>query len=126
MKPRVPKKLRDDVLERDEFTCMRCGTAVTPPFYSLQHRRPAGMGGSKLVHTMANLVTLCGSGTTLCHGEVESDRITARAEGWLVPNGVTPEEWRVWRWTPDGHRWEQPGVTWVPASPHPRQTEEAA
>lgn len=118
----VPEEIREAVLERDGHACTRCGAAIVRPYYSLQHRRPRGMGGSRLLHTMANLVTLCGSATSGCHGEVESDRETAVRLGWLVPHGVTPEEWPVWRWTPDGHRWEQPGEkTWELAVPHQRQ-----
>ena len=117
----VPEEIRVAVLKRDGDACTRCGAAIVRPYYSLQHRRPRGMGGSRLLHTMANLVTLCGSATTGCHGEVESDRETSTRLGWLVPHGVTPEQWPVWRWTADGHRWEQPGDTWELAVPHERQ-----
>lgn len=83
------------------------------------------MGGSKLLHTMANLVVLCGwsvdPGTCTAWVEVE-DRPEATALGWLVPNGVTPEEWPVRRFG----QWEQPGEIWVPAKPHPRQVEMGA
>lgn len=126
----IPKPIRDAVLERDGYTCQRCGRYLVDTIrYGLQHRRPRGAGGSRLLHTMANLVTLCGwtvdAGT--CTERVELlNRRAAAAEGWLVPNGATPEEWPVYRWTPDGHQWMQPGVEWVPASPHPRQAEEAA
>lgn len=122
----IPKAIRDAVLERDGHACVRCGVAVQRPFYSLQHRDPRGAGGSRLLHTMANLVTLCGSGTTKCHGHVESQRTESYALGWLVPNGVVPEEWPVLRWTPDGPRWMQPGDTWASATPHPRQLEMGA
>ena len=119
----VPDEIRDAVLDRDGHACNRCGVPVQRPYYSLQHRRPRGMGGSRLLHTMANLVTLCGSASTRCHGEVENDRDTSTRLGWLVPHGVTPEEWPVWRWTPDGHRWEQPGKSWELSSPHERQSD---
>lgn len=44
------------------------------------------MGGSRDPRTNdpRNLVLLCGSGVTGCHGEVESNRTRARDEGWLV------------------------------------------
>lgn len=121
----VPDEIRDAVLERDGHACTRCAVAVTPSYYSLHHRRPRGMGGSRLLHTMANLVTLCGSGLhgDGCHGEVESDREGSTRIGWLVPHGVRPEDWRV-ELAPD--RWMQPGETWVEASPHPRQTEQGS
>lgn len=50
------------------------------------------MGGSRLVHTAANLVVLCGSGVTGCHGAVESERARAGVDGWLIEGTVaTPE-----------------------------------
>ncbi|MGB3443852.1 MAG: HNH endonuclease signature motif containing protein [Actinophytocola sp.] len=131
MKPRlesstIPKAIREAVLERDDHACVRCGVAIQRPYYSLQHRDPRGAGGSRLLHTMANLVTLCGSGTTRCHGHVESYRDESKAHGWLVPNGAVPEEWPVRRWTPDGPRWMQPGNEWAEAVPHEWQREMGA
>ncbi len=132
-KPRVesseiPRPIRLAVYARDEWRCMRCGIYIPDSGrrWGLQHRRPRQAGGSRLLHTMPNLVLLCGwvgdAGT--CTDQVEEqDRAGARRDGWLVPNGVTPEEWPVRRWTPDGPRWQQPGEQWTPASPHPRQLE---
>lgn len=121
----IPRPLRRAVLKRDLWSCQRCGRVIGDESqlfspYSLQHRDPRGMGGSKLLHTMANLVTLCGTGTTQCHGWVESHRPQSYAEGWLVPNGVTPEEWPVRRF---GETYQQPGDEWLPAKPHERQIE---
>lgn len=117
----IPAAMRRDVLRRDEWLCQRCGRSITGIRAGLQHRRPRGMGGSKRLHTMANLVLLCGwpgdPGT--CTEWVEhEDRAAAYAQGWLVPMGYSPEEWRVLRF---GVRWEQPGDIWVPAKPHPDQ-----
>lgn len=126
----IPAGIRAAVLERDGYSCQRCGRYLVDTVrYGLQHRRPRGAGGSRLLHTMANLVTLCGwvgdAGT--CTDAVEErDRERATAEGWLLPTRlaiVTPEEWPVLRWTPDGQRWMQPGDGWTPAEPHPRQIE---
>lgn len=124
----IPAPIRAAVLERDQHTCQRCGRSVVGARYGLQHRRPRGMGGSRLLHTMANLVVLCGWSTDSgsCTARVEVlKRAEATAEGWLVPNGATPEAWPVWRWTPPGNRWMQPGDEWTDAVPHPRQTEAA-
>lgn len=88
-------KTRAVVLQRDEFTCVRCGKAIDYPFgdYSIHHRRARGMGGSKRPETdlPANLVLLCGSGTTGCHHAVESDRLRATADGFLVSQWADPE-----------------------------------
>lgn len=116
--PAVPKALREAVLKRDRYSCVRCGRDITTGPYSLQHRDPRGAGGSRHANTMANLVALCGSATTLCHGHVESYRIEARGEGYLVPDGYVPEEWPVLVLR---RYWRQPGATWTPAQPHPEQ-----
>lgn len=44
------------------------------------------MGGSPLpwVNLAANLIVLCGSGVTGCHGWVESNRDKAYEQGWLI------------------------------------------
>ena len=115
---KVPARIRQAALRRDEWTCQRCGISLYGRDYSLQHRDNRGMGGSKTKHTLANLVALCGSATTGCHGHVESQPIESDRWGWSVPNGVTPEEWPVFRF---GTSWMQPGEEWVAAVPHPRQ-----
>lgn len=67
---KVTRKL---VLERDGYQCVRCGRPAGPGIgvYSLQHRVARGVGGG---NSPANLIVLCGSATTLCHGEVEAKR----------------------------------------------------
>jgi 5-methylcytosine-specific restriction endonuclease McrA len=120
----IPQRIRDAVLDRDGYACTHCGIPIDRLHYSLHHRRPRGMGGSRRLHTMANLVTLCGSGVDGCHGAVERDRPTSRRTGWLVPNGQVPEKWPVLRRTADGVGWWQPGERWVPAEPHPDQTDD--
>lgn len=44
------------------------------------------MGGSNNLdlHKCANLIALCGSGTTGCHGWVESNRGQSRELGYLI------------------------------------------
>jgi hypothetical protein len=91
----VSKLVRRTVLERDNHICVRCGLYVGPfGEYSLHHRRPRGMGGSKRLDTdmPANLVLLCGSGTTGCHGYVEANRTEALSVGLLLPQSVTPAD----------------------------------
>jgi hypothetical protein len=75
------------------------------------------MGGSRKVHVnaAANLMLLCGSGTTGCHGWVESHRREAVTWGLLVPRpglpAVTPVFYRKTKWVlldDDGgvHPWQ--------------------
>lgn len=67
--------------------------------WSVHHRRPRGSGGTSVpwINFPSNLILLCGSGTTGCHGWVESHRDEARALGFLVAlNGrLLPSEVEV-------------------------------
>lgn len=83
------------VLDRDGYRCVRCGVPIQGERgrdWSMQHRRPRGMGGTDRgdANSPANLVALCGSGTTGCHGHVESRRAEAYVHGWLVSLHVDP------------------------------------
>ena len=71
--------------------CERCGRA---PGTNAHHRRPRGAGGTKRPDTNlpSNLLWLCGSGTTGCHGWVESHREEAYEHGWLVRQSASPRE----------------------------------
>ena len=78
------------IWERDGGCCARCGMALRPGGrgfeWSAHHRCPRSSGGTSRawVGEAANGLLLCGSGTTGCHGDVESQRSLARAEGFLV------------------------------------------
>ena len=100
---------REIVKARAGERCERCGTNWSE-FWSIHHRRPRGMGGSKRaeINSPANLILLCGSGTTGCHGWIESNRAQAYEDGLLVRSGVDPRSvpvrlraGRVWL-LPDG------------------------
>lgn len=72
--------------------CERCGR--NPEGGSYHHRRIKGMGGDPRPDTneAPNLVLLCGSGTTGCHGWVHTNTDVARAAGWLVSRYADPAE----------------------------------
>jgi hypothetical protein len=52
------------------------------------------MGGSKdsTLHLPANLIVLCGTGTSGCHGWVEANRSEARKLGLLIQKVESAEE----------------------------------
>lgn len=52
------------------------------------------MGGSKdpVTNSAANLLRLCGSGTTGCHGYIEANRSEALRLGHLVRQGQNPAD----------------------------------
>ncbi|MET1062470.1 MAG: hypothetical protein ABWX71_06205 [Aeromicrobium sp.] len=73
--------------------CELCGGSLAGVIgFSKHHRLPRRMGGSSRpeLNTPANLIMLCGSGTTGCHGRVESRREQAYAEGLLLHDGADP------------------------------------
>lgn len=74
--------IRGIVTVRDGGRCIICGNPTT----QVHHRRPKGMGGTRLdwVNLPANLLLLCGSGTQGCHGWVEHYRRRALEGGWLI------------------------------------------
>jgi hypothetical protein len=109
------------VLRRDGGQCVRCGRVVADPDsgaplaeYSLQHRKPRGMGGSRdpQINSATNLIVLDGDGVTGCHGWVEANREDARLMGWLVPQWRNPAEVPV-RHHGHGWAWARPNA-WVP------------
>ena len=89
----VSLPVRKLVLARDEGRCQwpMCG-AWLDEFYSLQHRRARGMGGSRRPDTNqpSNLVAVCGSATTGCHGLIEANPELASELGFRVSQGTTP------------------------------------
>lgn len=81
-----PDKLtRDVVLHRDRAQCAFCGKRPGGA-WSIHHRTRRGMGGTRAdyINWPSNLVILCGTGTTECHGWVESNRTKAKDLGLLV------------------------------------------
>jgi hypothetical protein len=122
----VTARTRATVIRRDEETCQFDGrdlsTRIPQGDYSLQHRRARGMGGSKDPETNdpANLVLVCGSATTGCHGYIEQHREHAIRRGFNVPQRKRPTEVALQDWhgqwwflEPDGTRLAvpPPGVT---------------
>ena len=106
----VSKATRVLVLNRARYRCERCGVSLSESYhYSLHHRTPRGMGGSRDIrlNLASNLVAICGSGTTDCHGWIESNRSVSEDDGWLVSRyqevaEVPLQIWGVgWRYLTD-------------------------
>jgi len=74
---------------RDQGRCAWCGDPITGQRgidWSVHHRTPRSMGGTKRlwVNRAANGVLVHGHGTTGCHAEIERERDMARHMGFLV------------------------------------------
>lgn len=85
------------VLERAGYSCEICGGGIGDRRgvdWSLHHRSPRQMGGSRLAwkNLPANLLVACGSATTGCHSVIESHRSGAVAAGWLILHQALPEQ----------------------------------
>ncbi len=86
------------VLARAEDRCESCGTSLLGKPYSLHHRRPRGMGGTRAAdaHSPVNLVALCGRGNhDGCHGLVHQHPAAALAGGLLVRRSADPARVRL-------------------------------
>lgn len=70
---------------RDRYSCVRCGRGIDGG--SRHHRQLRRFGN----HTITNLILLCGSGTTGCHGWVHGNVALAYEAGWLVHSWHTPD-----------------------------------
>lgn len=104
---RVSLAVRQEVIRRDEGRCFFAGGYLVDPStmepqaqYSVHHRTPRGMGGSKnpAINSTENLLLLSGTGTTGAHGWVESNRAQALAYGLLVPSWAEPALTPVKHW----------------------------
>lgn len=100
------------VYARSGGKCELCNNRMTKT--SIHHRRPRQMGGSKgqWVNMMENLLAICGTGTTGCHGKVESERENSYTTGRLVRSGDLP--WEVPYMDMHGHWWMLYGEDKVP------------
>ncbi|MCH9274980.1 HNH endonuclease [Bifidobacterium amazonense] len=108
------------VLCRDSYRCVICGRDLDAQWsgYSIHHRRLRSHGGVDLNHA-SNLICLCGSGTTGCHGDVHADPDLAYRHGWLVHAWADPHHSLFTR----RHGWillDQDG-TWTPYTTNTRK-----
>lgn len=82
--------VRAAFFDREQERCFRCRRPLRfedrGHGWSAHHRKPRGMGGTSdlAVANIANCLILCGTGTTGCHGWVESWRAIAEDFGYLI------------------------------------------
>jgi hypothetical protein len=79
--------------DRDGDTCQRCGRNLQGQPASKHHRKLKGRGTPpEEFDRVENIVVLCGTGTTGCHGWAHAERTASHEAGWTC-------------WT-----WEDPAV----------------
>lgn len=76
----VPKSTISLVKLRDNESCVRCGIYGG----NVHHRKMRSQASKDSVHNVENLILLCGSGTTGCHGWVHGHPSESYKHGWLV------------------------------------------
>lgn len=89
--------------ERDRYRCAKCEQPIRGG--SRHHRKLRRFDD----HSADNLLLLCGSGTTGCHGWVHANVRESYENGWLVHSWHEPREVPVrlrhgWALLVDGHR----------------------
>jgi len=87
-------EVRQQIFLRANFSCERCSETRFTFGTSIHHRKPRGMGGTKKqeINDPTNLIFLCGTGTTGCHGWIESNRKIAFEKGLLVRQTENPSD----------------------------------
>lgn len=90
-------EIRRLVARRDRYECVRCGRELDQVWsgHSLHHRLPRSHPFPGL-HNPSNLIHLCGSGTTGCHGWVHAHPKASYESGWLVHMDADPGDVPVW------------------------------
>lgn len=84
---------RSLVTNRDKHRCARCGKEMRIGMqgFSIHHRRLRSHP-FKGLHEPSNLITLCGTGTTGCHGWVHSHVKEAKEQGYIVSGYSDPRQ----------------------------------
>ena len=86
----IPSTVRRALRERSDGACEMCGLAYPT---NAHHRKNLSQGGEDV---LSNLLHLCGSGTTGCHGWVTEHPAISYIKGWSVRRGVDPASMPVW------------------------------
>lgn len=86
----IPRTVRDLLKERSGGVCEVRVACEGSPAAQMHHRRPRGMGGSRdgLTNLPSNLLHICFA----CHHHIETHRLDALDNGWLVRQGAQPQE----------------------------------
>ena len=101
-------------LERQGWHCLRCGVNIHDPSRwpgrSGHHRQLRRAADPDVRHSPANIVELCGSGDTGCHGWVHRHVAEAERLGLIVPFGMDPLAIPVRDWRGKWFRLNQDGT----------------
>lgn len=82
-----PHKRAIELVRQRDQGCVRCGRFGG----NIHHRRMRSQSPKDVVHNVENLIVLCGSGTTGCHGWVHAHPAVSYERGWLVKSAFDPK-----------------------------------
>lgn len=80
----IPAKIRTALRDRSHELCEKCGKSYAN---NAHHRINKSQGGRNV---LSNLLMLCGSGVTGCHGWVTEHPKESYENGWSVRSGGDP------------------------------------
>lgn len=83
----ITDKIRRQVFERDDWACAACGTNQG---LTVHHRANRGLGGSKKMDMLSNLLTLCAHHNGLLESDPKFAEI-GRHHGWKISKWESPE-----------------------------------
>ena len=77
---------------RDQARCVRCGVDLRGRMASRHHRKLRSRCSGPELHSPSNLILLCGSGNTFCHGWVHAHPEQATQLGLMVHSWDNPAQ----------------------------------
>jgi len=103
-------KARQMLAARSNGVCEVCRRARAT---NAQHRKNRSQGGT---WDLSNLIHVCGSGTTGCHGAIHANPLKSYANGWSVRSCFAPADMPALLWTPFGriYVWLRDDGSWDP------------
>lgn len=89
----ITKATRTALHERALHCCEVCGQHGAT---NAHHRTNRSQGGTD---TLGNLMLVCGSGCTGCHGRITTNPTWAKRQGYTMPATFEPTDIPVLRWS---------------------------
>lgn len=86
----IPKKLRQKIFERDNFTCVYCGAREYEEPLEIDHVIPISKGGTNNIN---NLVTSCRTCNRIKHSDIPTPRQLKSIAKALGTTRVTVSRW---------------------------------
>lgn len=90
-----PSRATCDLVDaRDECCCVRCGRSLYSVLTFSRHHRRMRSHPFPGLHLPGNVIDVCGSGSTGCHGYIHEHPAESYEMGWLVrgTSDVLPTE----------------------------------